>query len=153
MTGPIRDTTGERLQDVFIESPTRPNKTAYEVVAHFANIPNTETANAGSILSALKCVYSVNPNTIEYANNNIAFLNATVFGITITAAQANESTQVQTYGILRDSSFNWSSGTQLYLSTNGNLTDTAPLTGFRTLVATSQGVGQIFINIQEPIIL
>lgn len=153
MTGPIRDTTGERLQDVFVESPTRPNKTAYEVVAHIANIPNTETANAGSILSALKCVYSVNPNTIDYANNNIAFLNATVFGVTITAAQANESTQVQTYGILRDSSFNWVSGAQLYLSTNGNLTDIAPLTGFRTLVATSQGAGQIFINIQEPIIL
>lgn len=31
MTGPIRDTTGERVQDVFVESPTRPNKTAVEV--------------------------------------------------------------------------------------------------------------------------
>lgn len=32
MTGPIRDTTGERAQDVFVESPTRSNKTAAEVV-------------------------------------------------------------------------------------------------------------------------
>jgi hypothetical protein len=31
MTGPIRDTTGERIQDVFVESPTRANKTAVEV--------------------------------------------------------------------------------------------------------------------------
>jgi hypothetical protein len=153
MTGPIRDTTGERLQDVFVESPSRPNKTAYEVVVHNPNIPNVEIANAGSTLSALKCVYSVNPNTVDYANNNISFLNATVFGITITAAQVNESTGIQTYGILRDSSFLWASGTQLYLSTNGNLTDIAPVSGFRTLIATSQGIGQIFINIQEPIIL
>lgn len=32
MTGPIRDTTGERMQDAFVESPTRTNKTAVEVV-------------------------------------------------------------------------------------------------------------------------
>ena len=31
MTGPIRDTTGERIQDAFVESPTRANKTAVEV--------------------------------------------------------------------------------------------------------------------------
>ena len=31
MTGPIRDTTGERMQDAFVESPTRANKTAVEV--------------------------------------------------------------------------------------------------------------------------
>jgi len=30
MTGPIRDTTGERIQDAFVESPTRANKTAVE---------------------------------------------------------------------------------------------------------------------------
>jgi len=32
VTGPIRDTFGERAQDAFIESPTRANKTAVEVV-------------------------------------------------------------------------------------------------------------------------
>ena len=30
MTGQIRDTTGERIQDAFVESPTRANKTAVE---------------------------------------------------------------------------------------------------------------------------
>jgi hypothetical protein len=154
MTGPIRSSTGERSHDAFVESPTRANKTAVEVfIGGSAINGNTETQNAGEILSALKCVYSNSPNTVSLANNNIAFLNANVFGLTITAAQANESTQVQTYGILRDSSFNWIAGAQLYLGTNGNLTDTAPLSGFRTLVATSQGAGSIFINIQEPIIL
>lgn len=32
MTGPIRNTTGERAFDVFVESPTRANKTAVEVL-------------------------------------------------------------------------------------------------------------------------
>jgi len=31
MTGPIRQSTGERAQDSFVESPTRANKTAVEV--------------------------------------------------------------------------------------------------------------------------
>lgn len=159
MTGPIRDTTGERIQDVFVESPTRANKTAVEVfIGNAADIGggsdgSIEIANAGAILSALKCVTVTSPNTVIYANNNIDFSSATVFGITIVAAQTNESTQIKTYGVLRDSSFAWTVNTQLYLDTNGSLTDTAPITGFRTLVATSQGVGAIFINIQEPIIL
>lgn len=159
MTGPIRTSTGERMHDAFIESPTRANKTAVEVVvANASEIgggsdSSLEIVNAGQILSALKCVTVTSPNTVIYANNNIDFSSATVFGITIVAAQMNESTQVKTYGILRDSSFTWPVNTQLYLDINGSLTDTAPITGFRTLVATSHGSGAIFINIQEPITL
>ena len=160
MTGPIRDTTGERIQDAFVESPTRANKTAVEVyVGNAGDISgggsdsSLEIVNAGAILSALKCVTVTSPNTVIYANNNIDLSSSTVFGITIVAAQLNESTQVKTYGVLRDSSFTWPVNTQLYLDTNGSLTDTAPTTGFRTLVATSQGSGAIFINIQEPITL
>lgn len=160
MTGPIRQSTGERAQDSFVESPTRANKTAVEVYIGGSAVSlgggsnaNLEIANASETISALKCVYSVSANDVAIANNNINFQSATVFGLTIVAVDTNESTQVQTYGVLRDSSFNWPSGTQLYLGTNGQITDTAPTSGFRTLVATSQGAGAIFINIQEPIIL
>lgn len=100
MTGPIRDTTGERIQDVFVESPTRANKTAVEVyVGNAGDISgggsdsSLEVVNAGAILSALKCVTVTSPNTVIYANNNIDFSSATVLGITIVAAQLNESTQ------------------------------------------------------------
>jgi len=37
MTGPIRSTTGERIQDAFVESPTRLNQTAVEVFVGNAN--------------------------------------------------------------------------------------------------------------------
>jgi hypothetical protein len=149
----------DRERDKFVESPTRPNYTAIEVVVGNASAiggasdSSLQIINAGTILSALKCVTVTSPNTVIYANNNIDFSSATVLGITIVAAQMNESTQVKTYGILRDSSFSWPVNTQLYLDINGSLTDTAPITGFRTLVATSQGTGSIFINIQEPITL
>lgn len=158
MAGEIRKSTGEREHDSFVESPTRANKTAYEVYIGGSAVSlgggsnaNLEVRNATQTISALKCVYASSANDVTIANNNIDFTNATVFGITIVAVDANESTQVQTYGTLRDSSFLWPNGTQLYLGINGQLTDTAPTTGFRTLVATAQGAGAIFINIQEPI--
>ncbi len=118
-----------------------------------ATNPNLEVRNAHETLSALKCVYSFDANSVAIADDNTSLLNATVFGVTITAANINESTQILTHGTIRDSSFTWLSGVQLYVGANGALTSTAPITGFRTLVATSQGIGSIFINIQEPIIL
>ncbi len=159
---PIRDTLQEREYDKFKESPTRPGKTAIEVfVGNAGDISgggsglsaNTEIRNASETISALKCLYSVDANSVGLSSDNVSFLKASVFGIAITAANTNESMQIQTGGTLRDSSFTWTSGAQLYVDSNGSLTDVAPSVGFRTLVASSQGPGQIFINIQEPIIL
>lgn len=167
MTGPIQPNILDREQDKFVESPTRANKTAIETV--LGNVTELATAigsqvtggssgslesrNASEIVSALKCVYSISANSIAIAKNNVSFNEASVFGIAVTAANTNEEVNIQTYGVLRDTSFTWSSNTQLYVDTNGSLTDVAPTTGFRTLVATAQGVGQIFINVQEPITL
>ena len=45
MTGPIRDTTGERIQDAFVESPTRALKTAVEVsVGNFDQVKSINGA-------------------------------------------------------------------------------------------------------------
>jgi hypothetical protein len=160
---PIRNTLQEREYDKFVESPNRPNKSAIEVViANPGDISgggggglaaNLEIRNASETISALKCLYSVDANSVALSTDNVSFLKASVFGIAITAANTNESMQIQTAGTLRDSSFTWTSGTQLYLGANGSLTDIAPSLGFRTLVANSQGPGQIFINIQETITL
>ena len=47
MTGPIRDTTGERIQDAFVESPTRANKTAVEV--YVGNAADIGGGGSGSL--------------------------------------------------------------------------------------------------------
>lgn len=49
MTGPIRDTTGERIQDAFVESPTRANKTAVETVAYAPTEDLIYSENAGNL--------------------------------------------------------------------------------------------------------
>ncbi len=163
----MRPVTELREHDNFVESPTRPGMTAREVVvgnvtelanaiglAIGSSLPaNIEIRNASITISALKCLYSVDANSVDIASDNINLSKSSVFGVSLTAANINESIQIQTSGTLRDSSFAWDSGTQLYVDSNGSLTDIAPSVGFRTLVATAQGIGQIFINIQEPIIL
>jgi hypothetical protein len=113
-----------------------------------ASASNIEARNASETISALKCLYSIDANNIARAQDNVSLLEASVFGVALTAANINESVQIQTSGTLRDTSFTWASGTYLYVGTDGALTDVAPTVGFRTLVATSQGIGQIFINIQ-----
>lgn len=43
MTGPIRGSTEERLTDVFVESPSRANKTAIEVFGSFSTNDSAST--------------------------------------------------------------------------------------------------------------
>lgn len=155
----MRSDRNEREFDSYVESPLRSNKTSVEVViANPGDISGGTSSNisikaAGSTISALKCVYILNPATVDVAESDVDFSKATVFGIAVTAALLNEQMQIQTYGSMNDSSFNWPANTQLYLSATGSLTDVQPLSGYRTLVAVSHGPGQIFINIQETIIL
>jgi hypothetical protein len=159
---PIRSTTDERVTDSFIESPTRANKTAQEVyLVNPQDIsggsggvnPNLEVRNAGETISALKCVYSFDANTVKVASSSNTLPEARAFGVAITSANTNESMQLQTYGTIRDTSFTFAANDQLYVSSNGSITNVAPVTGYRTAIGISQGFGSIFINIQEPIIL
>ena len=112
-----------------------------------------EVRNAGETISALKCVYSFDANTIKLGSSSGSLAEAMAFGVTITAANINESLQIQTYGTLRDTSFTFAANDQLYVSSNGSITNVAPVTGYRTVIGTAQGIGSIFINIQETIVL
>ena len=159
MTGPIRSSTDERVADSFIESPTRANKTAQEVylvnpqdISGGVN-PNLEVRNAGEIISALKCVYSFDANTVKVASSSNTLPEAMAFGVAITSANTNESMQLQTYGTLRDTSFTFAANDQLYVGINGSITNIPPVSGYRTVIGISQGLGSIFINIQETILL
>lgn len=139
--------TGTQLDDkrgidVYTLNPPNPIQAA-----------NLEVRNAGETISALKCVYSFDANTVEIASSNITVAEASAFGIAITAAITNESMQIQTFGVLRDSSFVFPANDLLFIAANGSITNIAPITGYRTVIGMSQGPGSIFINIQETITL
>lgn len=82
---------------------------------------------AGENLSALRAVTTNGSGEAVYASNN-TLANATVFGITSTAANAGAAVSVRMSGILTDDNWNWTKGT-VYLGANGALTQTAPTGG------------------------
>lgn len=82
---------------------------------------------AGTNLSALRAVTTNGSGEAVYASTD-TLANATVFGITSTAADAGNAVSVHSSGILEDANWNWTKGT-IYLGTNGALTQTAPTNG------------------------
>ena len=132
----------KRGLDVFTLNPPNPVQAA-----------NLEIRNSGEPISALKLVYSFDANTVMLASSVGTINEARAFGVAITAANTNESMQLQTFGVLRDSSFTFPANDLLFVAANGSITNVAPITGYRTVIGTSQGIGSIFINIQETITL
>ena len=115
-------------------------------------ITTFETDIADGDISAVKAVYKTIYG-VTLAQDNITYSEASVIGVTLTGATDGNKIKYQEIGKLRDSSFNFPINDQIYLGTNGALTNIPPVTGFRTLIGTSNGTGEIQINIQEPIIL
>tara|TARA_R110002126_G_scaffold14631_4_gene61118 strand:- start:1242 stop:1673 length:432 start_codon:yes stop_codon:yes gene_type:complete len=113
---------------------------------------NIESDFADGNISAVKAVYTT-LSGVALANNNIDFQQASVIGLTRTSAISGNKITYQIIGKFQDSSLVFTLGSQIYLDVNGNLTDIAPASGFRTVVGTAGQTGTININIQEPIIL
>ena len=145
----------------FVESPTRGDGfTAREVL--IGNIQElsdaitegfgTETDVADGTVSATFAVYRT-INGVSVGNNSNSFSEASIIGIAINGANNGDLVTYKTSGKLRDSTFNFPINDQLYLGLSGNITNIPPTTGYRTLIGTSNGNGEININIQEPIIL
>lgn len=110
---------------------------------------------SGEVLSAVKAVYT-DGNALFLANNNASIGQATVVGITRTAAGSiGANVRYQFAGDFEDSSLNFPVNDLIYLDTNGNLTNVAPDTTseYLTVVGTSQGNGIIRIRIRPPVLL
>mgnify|MGYP003630028416 CR=1 FL=1 len=116
------------------------------------NDDNIESDFADGNISAVKAVYAT-LGGVALANNNIDFEQASVIGITRTSAISGNKITYQIIGKFQDSSLAFTLGSSIYLDVNGNLTDVAPASGFRTAIGTAGQSGTININIQEPIIL
>ena len=150
-----------RQHTSFVESPSRENNSAREVViGNTAPIDvnvvggfddNVEQGFANGDVSAVKAVYDTGSG-LSLANNNVDFQQAYVIGISRTSATDGNDLQYKIIGKFQDSSLSFAIGSQIYLDVNGGLTDVAPTTGFRVAIGVAINSG-IQINIEEPIIL
>jgi hypothetical protein len=150
--------TKDNEQKKFVESPTRPEQAAVEVfVGNAADIGGSGEAGiefdvADGNVSAVKAIYKT-VSGVALANNNVDLSQATVIGISISSATSGNSVRYKIVGRLEDSSFNFTINQPLYLDINGNITETAPTSGYRTRIGTALESGAIQIQIDEPILL
>lgn len=141
----IDETTGERF--VAVTNP--------EVFDKLCEINDNLSGNlctkvASETISAMQLVRLDNPTDVSVVNTSTC-PDATVFGVARVAANLGANVEIQRSGKLYDSSFNFPVNTPLFLGATGNITDTAPTTGFLTQIGYSGGPGLIVIEIQDPI--
>lgn len=85
------------------------------------------TLIASTNLSALRCITTDDNGKAKYATPD-TLSNATVIGISTTAAAINENITVKTSGQITDSFWSFNKG-PVFLGSNGSLTQTAPSGG------------------------
>lgn len=106
---------------------------------------------AQGTVSAIKAIYQ-NTSGVSHGDKD-TYTEATIIGISITGNVDGETIKYKTDGRLEDSFFNFPLNDPLYLGDDGAITNVAPTTGHRTRLGHSLGVGAMFIQIEEPIIL
>lgn len=104
---------------------------------------------AGEILSALRVVYEIDQEVFYLDPDDEDHIDL-LLGITLTAADIGTQVNVQRYGVIEDSAWNWSLG-RVWLGANGTLTQTPPLFGFDVLIGYAVSPTRITLNIQDPI--
>tara|TARA_R110002153_G_scaffold136399_2_gene286298 strand:+ start:2219 stop:2704 length:486 start_codon:yes stop_codon:yes gene_type:complete len=113
---------------------------------------NKEYDIADGVVSAIRAIYKT-LNGIAHGEADTTYDQATIIGISITGATDGNRVKYQIDGRLEDSSFAFPLNDPLYLGLDGNITNIPPISGHRTRLGTSLGIGTIQIEIEEPIIL
>lgn len=92
--------------------------------------------------------------TVEglYASKDTSSDKFKILGVTMGAVNNGESSTVTTHGTITESSWNWTVGSPIFLSTNGQLTQTPPTSGFRIIIGIPRTATSMFVNISEPLI-
>lgn len=143
-----------RQHTSFVESPTRPNNSAREVVIGNPDAisfeDNIEQDFADGNISAIKAVYKT-VDGVALGEFNTTINESTIIGITRTSAADGDKLKYKTLGKLEDSSLNFPINDPLYLGANGLITNVAPTEGFRVRLGTSNGSNSMQILIEEPI--
>lgn len=93
--------------------------------------------------------------TVEgyYASKDTATDKNKVLGMTTGAVSSGSEATVQVSGFIEESSWNWNVDLPVFLSTNGQLTQSAITSGFSLIVGKPRTATNMFISISEPIIL
>lgn len=107
---------------------------------------------AGENISALQVLRLNDSNTVFRANDTSTFENSQAVGIALNSGNIGDNIRVQIFGVLNDPFFNYSVNAPLFLSGNGAIS-TSSSTNFVTNIGKGLGIGSIFIDVQQTIVI
>lgn len=111
------------------------------------------TKTAGVDLGGHRIVVVDDAGLLDYANSTNMLHFAKVLGMTTGAVAAGASATVATGGEITEPSWNWTLDQEVFLGTNGQMTQTPPSTGFSITIGFPTAATKLFIKIGTPIVL
>lgn len=113
--------------------------------ANYATYPTTSVLGGHRVIASLA-------NTLVYADNTNQQHQNNIIGLS-TGASSGSSIILQSSGFITEPSWTWIPDLPIFLSTNGLLTQTQPLTGFSIIIATAITSTTVFLRFNQPITL
>jgi hypothetical protein len=107
---------------------------------------------AGEEISALRGVYELQGQVFYLDQADDAHINL-YLGVTVSSAQAGGEVIVQRSGTIDDASWNWTVGQDVFLGSDGFLTQTAPTTGWQLVVGSAPAATRLNISIDVPVFM
>jgi len=114
-----------------------------------ANLSLTAT----TALSGHRAIATDNTGGAVYADSSDLNTKHSIVGISTGAATLGDSVTVQYSGNIINAGWLWTEQEPVFITTSGNLTQTAPTTGYRVIVGYAINATTVFLNISEPIVL
>ncbi len=110
------------------------------------------TFKADGALGGHRAVVMTGTGKVGYADNLTPSHANAVVGITLGAASDGNDVQVQNGGEILEPSWNWALQSPVFLSTNGLLTQTCPVTGFALILGAPTSPDTLLVGIKQPFI-
>lgn len=139
-------------------SPDSPVKTGPDGLIDTSLLPSPITDRlttkriCSEPISALKLVCRESSTNVLLADNSVA-IKARVLGLALQSGNIGDEIDILLFGLETDPFFNFALQDPLFLGSLGEIIDVAPTVGYSVTVATSEGMGAIFLNIDEPTLI
>lgn len=149
----------ETIKKAAVDIGTTPKKDYALQVVVVGDSPTIDSSvvkarkRCAETISALKVVKADSATTISLASSNSTNLVAQGLGVALQAGLFDDQIDVLYFGQLDDASFNFTLNAPLFLGLNGAITETPPVVGICKKIGHSLGLGSIFININQTVVL
>lgn len=121
-------------------------------VTQYTGIGQLTSKPAGEEITQGKVVACIGGEFFHADNTNLAMTNAIV-GVAMATYPLGGTAQVLQIGKVENIGWTWTPDLPLFLSTDGDMTQTPPITGFSIIIGTAITATEINFEIKTPVVM